>query len=208
VSVDAEQRAGLLTHPALMAMLGKPNQSDPVQRGRFVREVLLCQPLAQPPSELILAAPDPDPTLSTRERFADHSAEPLCAGCHRAIDPIGFGFEHYDALGRFRVRDHGVTVNAEGELTGTLDADGPFDGALELSARLAQSSDVRACVARQLLRRALPGGEVEPACVDQLARAFAGGDLRALQLAIVRSDAFHTGASAPVPAADPEPQSP
>ncbi len=196
VAVDPDQRAGLLTHPALMAMLGKPNQSDPVQRGRFVREVLLCQPLAQPPSELILAAPDPDPTLSTRELFADHSAEPLCAGCHRAIDPIGFGFEHYDGLGRFRTHDNGVAVDAHGELTGTLDADGPFEGAIELSAKLAQSSDVRACIARQLLRRALPGGEAEKACVDQLAHVFAAGDLRALRLAIVQSDAFLAGASA------------
>lgn len=202
VTPEPARHAGLLTHPALLGMLGKPNQSDPVQRGRFVRERLLCQTLPQPPSELILAAPDPDPTRSTRQRFADHAAEPLCAGCHRLLDPIGFGFEHYDGIGRFREMDNGVRVNAEGELRATLDADGAFEGAIELSERLAGSADVHACITRQLLRRALAGREPSAACVEHLASELesSGGDLRALRVAISASGVF---GDAPVPEVAP-----
>jgi hypothetical protein len=152
VPLDPTERSGILTQPGMMALLGKGNQSDPIHRGVFVRTELLCQHLPPPPADLVIVPPDPEPGISTRERFSEHTANPACAECHTLIDPIGFGLENYDGMGRFRLEDEGTPVDASGELTYTSDADGPFDGAAELSARLARSSEVRQCVARKLFR--------------------------------------------------------
>ena len=61
-------------------------------------------------------APDPDPRLTTRERFAAHRADPSCAGCHQLVDPIGFGLENYDPIGRWRDSEKAQPVDATGAL--------------------------------------------------------------------------------------------
>jgi len=155
VELTGDERHGLLTQPALLAILAKTNQSDPIHRGKFVRERLFCQNLPSPPDDLVIRAPDPAPGLSTRERFAEHSNNPGCEECHMLMDPIGFGFENYDALGRFRLEDDGRPIDASGEVLATEDADGPFDGVGELSERLAGSRQVQECVTRQLFRYAV-----------------------------------------------------
>ncbi|KYF96522.1 hypothetical protein BE20_41830 [Sorangium cellulosum] len=60
----------------------------------------MCQPLSPPPANVNNVPPPVDDVTSTRERFAQHVADPGCAGCHKFIDPIGLGFEHYDAIGK------------------------------------------------------------------------------------------------------------
>ncbi len=104
VDLDPAQRAGLLTQASLLAVNSKPNQSSPIHRGKFVRERLLCQTLAPPPNNVNIQPPEVDPTATTREKFSQHSSDPACAGCHRLMDPIGFGFESYDGIGQFRTR--------------------------------------------------------------------------------------------------------
>lgn len=194
VTLDPTQRAGLLTHPALMALLGKADQSDPIHRAVFVRERLLCQHLPTPPDDLTIVAPDPAPGTSTRQRFEEHSSNPACAGCHLLLDGVGFGFEHYDAVGTWRSEDNGAPVDASGEVHGTADMDGPFNGAVELAQRLVGSEQARHCVARQVFRFALQRVEVAvDACsLQQVTDDFgeAAYDLRALRLAVVGSDAF------------------
>lgn len=194
VSVDPSQRAGLLTHPALLTLLGKSNQSDPIHRGVFVRTRLLCQQLPPPPGDVDITPPDLEPGLTTRERFDQHRSEPRCAGCHQLIDPIGYGFERYDAIGRFRATEEGHDVDASGEVFSGGDASGPFDGALELADQLSSSDTVRSCVARQWFRYAT--GRVETAddlcALEQLDRSFeeSGYDVRELMIALVATDAF------------------
>jgi hypothetical protein len=194
VELPPDQRAGILTHPALLAVLSKPNQSDPIHRGLFVRQRLLCQQLPPPPDDIAVVAPDPAPGLSTRERFAQHSTEPRCQGCHQLMDPIGFGFEHYDALGRYRETDEGQAVDASGEVLASEDADGAFVGVPELAERLAGSTQVRECVAVQWLRYAVGRTEtyLDACSVAELQEDFAssGYDMRELLVAVVRSDAF------------------
>ena len=189
-----ERRSGVLTHPALMALLAKANQSDPIHRALFVRERMLCQHLPPPPDDLVVVAPDPEPGLTTRERFADHSRLAACRGCHNRLDPLGFGFEHYDAVGAWRDTDNGTPVDSSGEVMQTEDADGPFDGVTELSARLGQSNEVRACIARQLFRFALQRNETgADACSLQgVDESFgeSGYDLKALIRGVIASDAF------------------
>lgn len=192
--LDGSRRRGILTHPALLSLLAKPNQSDPVHRGKFVRERLLCQNLPAPPDDIAIVAPDPAPGLTTRERFAEHSSNDTCRGCHQLMDPIGFGFEHYDATGAWRDTDQGAPVDASGEVLLADDADGPFDGAPQLAEQLAGSDLVRACVARQMMRFALRRVETaaDGCSVDDVTAAFAqsGHDLRELMIAVTRTDAF------------------
>lgn len=194
VAVDGEKRRGIITHPALLSVLSKPNQSDPVLRGKFVRERLLCQPLPPPPPNVATVPPDPMPGLTTRQRFAEHSESATCAGCHRLMDPIGFGLEHFDALGRYRALDEGVAIDARGEIVSSVDADGAFEGAVQLAERLGDSKAVRDCIATQYFRFAL--ARTETSADDcSLASAFEtldanGGQLDELIIAVVKSDAF------------------
>lgn len=203
VSLDGAQRKGLLTHPALLTALAKPNQSDPVLRGKFVRERLLCQPLPPPPPNVAVVPPDPAPGLSTRARFAEHSANAACAGCHKLMDPIGFGLEHYDALGRYRTLDEGIAVDAAGEIVATDDANGKFVGGPALSAQLASSRQVHDCVATQFFRFALGRSEsaADRCSIAHTAQRFgdAGGTLAELLLSVVKSDAFRFRAVSEVP---------
>ncbi|KYF94002.1 hypothetical protein BE18_09530, partial [Sorangium cellulosum] len=192
VELDPSQRAGFVTHAGLLALYAKPNRSSPVHRGRFVRQSLLCQ-IPPPPPDVVPEPPMVDPTKTTREQFAQHTSDPGCKSCHTLLDPIGFGFEHYDALGRWRDAENGIPVDASGELTQT-DIDGPFDGAVELAHRLAQSEQVRACVVKQWFRFGYGRAEQsEDGCsLAQATRAFeaSGYNIRALLVALTQTDAF------------------
>src|SRR5260370_33944659 len=136
IPLDPTQRAGILTQPAFLAAHAHENQTSPVQRGKAIRELLLCDPPPPPPPNVNAVAPNPTPGSSTRERFAQHDKDPACGSCHQLIDGIGLGFEHYDAVGRYRVDAGGRPVDATGRILGTRDADGAFAGATDLGARL------------------------------------------------------------------------
>ena len=197
VAVDPTQRAGLLTQASILAKNAKPNQSSPIHRGKFVRERLLCQMLPPPPNNIKIEPPDIDPNATTREKFAEHDANPACSGCHSLMDPIGFGFEHYDAIGKWRAEDHGLPVDASGELAQTRDPaiEGPFDGAVELAGRLAESDQVRQCVVTQWFRFGYGRGEGEEdqCTLDEVNQAFAasGYNIKELLVALTQTDAFN-----------------
>ncbi|MBC8133978.1 MAG: DUF1592 domain-containing protein, partial [Deltaproteobacteria bacterium] len=151
-------RAGLLTQPSFLAVHAKANQTSPIHRGRFVREQLFCTTPPPPPNNIEIRPPSLDPRKTTRQRFSQHVAESSCASCHTLMDPIGFGFEHYDGIGRWRDKESGAPVDASGALSGT-DVDGPFNGAVELADRLAGSAAVARCYATQWFRFAYGRGE-------------------------------------------------
>jgi hypothetical protein len=185
--------AGILTLPIVMAVQGKPDESSPIYRGRFVREALLCQQLPAPPAN-IPPAPTVMAGVSTRERSAQHASDPTCAGCHMLLDQVGFGFENYDTLGRYRTEDGGKPIDASGQLVGTRDANGPFNGVQELAEKLAGSAEVKECVTRQWFRFAISRFEqpVDGCSMKSLLDRFdaAGQDLNTLPQAIVQTDAF------------------
>lgn len=193
VARDDGHTAGLLSLPAFLAIQAKPNESSPVYRGKFVRESLLCQQLPAPPAN-IPKPPEVQADVSTRERSRQHEADPSCNVCHKLLDPVGFGFESFDGIGRFRSTDGGRTVDASGALVGTRDADGEFDGVVELGARLAESAQVEECMTRQWFRFALGRFEqgVDDCTLTRVVDAFhaEGASLHALPRAIVESDAF------------------
>lgn len=193
IELNPDERAGVLTQASVLAGYARPDQSSPVKRGQWVRVRLLCQELPDPPAN-IPELPPPADGVSNRERFAMHTSNPACSGCHNLIDGLGFGLEAYDGLGRFRTTDQGVDVDSSGEITSTTDIDGEYDGAVELAAQLARSSQVRDCAPTQWLRYTLAReAEAGDGCSSQeLKRAFAAsnGDLRELMLALTQTDAF------------------
>jgi len=156
---DLFDDGGLLLEPAVLTAHGVPDGSGPVQRGVMVRELLLCEDLPPPPSGVDTSAPDVDPTKSTRERFSQHSEDPLCASCHTLIDPLGFAFEHYDQLGRWRETDNGHTIDATGDLDGV-----PFEGAVGLAGALVDDPRLATCFV-QTARRWVAGTHI---CADSV----------------------------------------
>jgi hypothetical protein len=193
VDMDPAKYAGILTQPAVLTVFAKPNQSSPVQRGKFVRERLFCQPLPPPPANIVIKPPDIKAGESTRERFAQHDKDPFCAGCHHLMDPIGFGFESFDGIGRWRDTDQGLPVDASGSLQAT-DVDGAFVGTKDLATHLAKSSAVRACVGTEYFRFAMGRGvDADDDCsVATIGDALekSGGNIRELIVAVTRTPAF------------------
>lgn len=193
VDLDPARYAGFLTQAGLLAHHAKPDGSSPVHRGLFVRERLLCQ-IPPPPPDVVPEAPLVDDTLTTRQQYAQHEADPLCAGCHRLIDAIGFGFEQFDGLGRFRETQNGQPIDATGVFHETADIDGPFDGTAEMAHRLAESTQVRDCVVKQWFRYGHGRAETDAdACtLDTLALDFeaSGRDVKSLLVALTQTDAF------------------
>lgn len=193
VTKGANRDAGLLTQSGLLASHSHPDQSSPVRRGKFIREAFLCQALPPPPPGLVITVPSLDPNLTTRQRFSQHASDPACAGCHRLIDPMGLGFENFDATGRWRDEEGGLPIDASGEL---VDADvaGVFMGPVELAQKLAASELVANCVVRQWSRFSYARGEsAEDACtLDKLTTTLkgSGGHLPTLLRALVDTDAF------------------
>lgn len=187
-------RGGLLTEPSVLAAHAGSQWSSPTHRGKLIRNQLLCQQIAPPPPGLIVTVPPAAPGVTTRQRMATHASDPSCAACHVLMDPLGFAFEHYDAVGAYRADEGGLTIDASDQLSGETDADGSFDGAESLAERLANSADVRACFAQQWTTFAL-GAEVdaELACaLEPLFAEFRGEKLRLQQLLVglVRSESF------------------
>jgi hypothetical protein len=200
---DGDHRGGLLRLGGLLAALGKFGATAPVQRGKFVRQQLLCEALPPPPDDVDFEPPTVDPDATARERYEQHSASPECSGCHARMDPIGFGFEHYDGAGAWRGLEHGLPIDDRGLIVG-LDARGDvaFAGALGLADELLASGRLHDCVALHTFRYALGREEsLEDACaLDELRASFReDGDLRGLVIAIAGSDAFRTVRAAEAP---------
>jgi hypothetical protein len=193
VALDPTKRAGILSHGSVMASHAKPNQSSPIHRGKFVREQIFCQILPPQPDDIPVVAPDLDPNLTTRERFAAHREDPVCAGCHSLMDPIGFGFENFSGSGRFRTEENGLPIDASGELSAT-DVDGVFNGAAELATKVASSEEAQNCVVTQAFRFGYGRAESENDLhtLEQLRIGFgdSGKNLQELFVQMTQTEAF------------------
>lgn len=193
-SLDASQRAGVLTLPSYLGSLAHSDSSSPVLRGVAVMKKLLCR---EPPPIPAMVPPLPPADQSgaktTRERFAMHTSIAFCSACHQSFDPMGNAFEHYDAIGRYRSQENGVAVDSSGALVGSTSSDKSVADAVELSSLLASTPDVHACFVRQTYRFTLGRKEAEAdnCSLAGLTQLFADQhfDLRELMLALVSSRA-------------------
>ncbi|MBM3735774.1 MAG: DUF1592 domain-containing protein [Acidobacteria bacterium] len=208
-------RAGILGQATFLALTSKPADTSPTERGIFVREHFLCQSVPPPPPGLNASLPpvtDEKP-LSARDRLAIHLSSPVCANCHQLVDPIGFGFENYDAIGRFREKEavtiyptadeiknriktkpteYKLDIHPQGMVRGIADSD--FTKPVELGVKLAAEPACQRCVVKQLFRYATGRAE-EPEderLVSEIHGRFAksGFRFRELILALATSEAF------------------
>lgn len=189
-----QQRAGILTMPGFLAVQAHPDQTSPVLRGEFVRARLMCTPPPPPPPEANITPPEPGEGGTARERFTRHVSDEACAGCHQLMDPLGFPFEYFDAMGVFRTTENGQAIDVSGEMFASKDMDGPFVGVPELATKLAASGQVRDCVATQWFKYSIGRTEeAGDACSltplqDQFAAS--GANLKDLIVAMTQTEAF------------------
>jgi len=142
------KRGGILGQGALMSVLAHISSTSPTLRGKFIRETILCESIPTPPGDVATVIPPAGEAAPTmRERLEKHLSDPVCAACHQAIDPIGFGLENYDGIGMFRTEENGATIDTASQISGV-----PFDGARELGATLREQRAMSACVIRNLFR--------------------------------------------------------
>jgi hypothetical protein len=195
VMLDPKQRAGLLTEASFLAANGAFDGSSPIRRGLAVRERVLCAEMPVPPPTVDQNVPPLMPGDTTRQRFDRHRADPSCAGCHELMDKLGYAFESYDGVGRYRTEERGKPVDDSGEIIGT-DVDGAFKGAAEMAHKLAKSKQVQDCATTQWFRYAFGRLEtdLDKCMLTSLQKTFAAADFRVadLMMAIVESDAFRT----------------
>jgi hypothetical protein len=192
VTFDPAQRAGLLTQGTFLTAKADAFESHPIKRGDAIINKLLCMHLEVPANIMIPPLPDPQPGQTTRQRTSVHS-EASCATCHRLIDPLGFAFENYDAIAKYRTLDEGQPVDASGVFplgSGEI----AFKNAVELMPQLAKSQEVADCMVTQWWRYALRRGELpsEEPSLKLVREAFKGSghDMRELLVAFTRTRAF------------------
>jgi hypothetical protein len=190
------ERVGVLAQPGVLSLLAGPNQGSPIRRGIFVLDKLLCQPPPPPPAGAAIVPPTPSTSATTRERFAQHSQSPGCAGCHKFIDPVGFTFEHYDGVGARRETENGLPIDSHGGVVQARDESlvAPVADLPALAQLLGKSRQVHDCLAQEWLRFALgrPLDDADSCALQKVQEAFmaAGGSFDALLLAIATSDSF------------------
>lgn len=177
-----QERAGVLTHASWLAMLSHTTVNSPTRRGVFVMEQLLCQEIPVPPPGVNPEPVVPDAGETLRESLMRHLTDPACASCHAVTDPIGFGFEHYDPIGRFRNRDNGQPVDATGKVQGI----GEWDGAAQLVALVADDPRLPRCFVEKVFTQGLghvPHEDAEPG-FDAIEQAW-GADARTVKRLLV-----------------------
>ena len=194
VDLDPRQRVGLLTQAGIMASLAGEDRTSFIRRGKLIRSGLLCTHVPDPPPGVDATEMAIPATADARERAAVHRDKPECAACHALFDPLGFAFEPYDAIGRYRTTESGKAINAKTEITSTAALDGPVDDAVDMIHKLAGAEEVQRCVATQWLRFAL-GRDDSPDDSPSLDAAVKGlragsGKLADLLGALAQSDSF------------------
>jgi hypothetical protein len=149
---EGTERRGLLSQGAFLTLGSRGDEPSPTLRGKAVRQRLLCQTIPPPPPGTKADEPPPLAGRASckKERYAQHAAG-SCAGCHRQMDPIGFGLENFDGRGRFRATEPGsaeCSIDGNGEVAGV----GTFHGPGELGDLLLGTKGLTTCIATQVYR--------------------------------------------------------
>jgi hypothetical protein len=194
---DDGKRAGLLSQAGLVALYSHPGRSSATLRGRAVRELLMCQPVPDPPGNVdFKAVQEVDNAVlrTARERLAAHSENPVCAGCHSITDPIGLTLETFDGSGAFRKQENGAVINTHGKIAGR-----EFDGPLGLGKVLAADPATTQCVAQRAIEY-VTGREATDADVERVHLTFSQGGykIRGLFRQLVSSPDFYRVTIAPL----------
>lgn len=176
-----DDRAGLLGQAGFLALYSHAGRSSPTLRGRAIRELLMCEPVPNPPGNVNFTAVQDTSNKAkptARIRLSEHATDPSCSGCHKIMDPIGLSLERFDGIGMFRSTENGAPIDPTGLMDGTT-----FQGAEGLGKTMAADPSTTQCVATRALSYATgkSSDDVSP-WVEALDKRFAaeGYSIRAL----------------------------
>lgn len=184
-------RAGLLTLGAFLTMNAHEASTSPTLRGKYVRERVLCAEVPPPPPNVDTSAIEQDPSVpkTLRELLEQHRLNPTCASCHALVDPPGFLFENFDAMGAWRTKDNGYPIDASGDLDGA-----PLASARELADKLSKDGRVSRCLVKQLYRHSMGrlDASAEKPALDAIHARFeaSGYRFREALIALVTNDSY------------------
>jgi len=191
VPLDGVKRAGLMTQGGIVAGPIHSNGTNPVVRGSFVLNRLMCVKINTPPASLGPIVP-PDPAIggTARERFSTHSSNPQCNGCHKMLDPIGFSLENFNSVGQWQEQENGKPIDV------SVDSPqlGKFAGAAELGKKLAESPQAQECFVANWANFAYGRGsdDQEPCTMQRVKDRFksSGYNIKELLLELTQTDTF------------------
>jgi hypothetical protein len=195
VPYGTNPRRGILSQGSFLSANAKFDDTSPTRRGKFIRERLLCQVVLPPPPNVNADVPPVGVAGKSNckiDRYSEHRTNASCAGCHAQLDPIGFGLENYDRLGKYRAADAKApecTISGEGEVKGI----GTFNGPGGLGTLLASDAALQQCVVTQMVRFAMGRGSApeDSNLVKLLAKNLAkSGAFQDLLLDLVSEPAF------------------
>ncbi|MBW8783913.1 MAG: DUF1588 domain-containing protein, partial [Novosphingobium sp.] len=179
-----DDRAGLLGQAGFLAIYSTPGRSSPTLRGRAIRELLMCQPVPNPPGNVnqIAVQDTTNKAMPTaRIRLTAHVTDENCAGCHKLTDPVGLSLERFDGIGAFRTMENNTPIDPAGQLD-----DAKFSGAIGLGKTLAASPDTTMCVASRALEYARGMPDEDSKLIERIEKGFAnqGYSIRSLFLTV------------------------
>ncbi|HQU46194.1 MAG: hypothetical protein B7Z73_18560, partial [Planctomycetia bacterium 21-64-5] len=193
VVLDGNQRAGIVSHPLLMARFAYHATSSPIHRGVFVVRSLLGRQLRPPPEAVAPLSPDLHPEMTTRERVTLQTSPASCVTCHGIINPLGFPLERFDAVGRYRTEEKGRPIDDAGFYQTVTGQSVALHGVRELATFLAASEETQAAFVEQLFHYLVkqPVRAFGPDLPERLRRSFAenGFNIRRLLVEIVTASA-------------------
>jgi hypothetical protein len=194
ITLPDKRRGGVLTQASVLAVTSNPTRTSPVKRGKYILENFLGTPPPPPPpevAELTDDKPGAELTGTLRQRMEQHRANPNCAVCHQRMDPLGFGFENFNAIGAWRDLDGKAPIDPSGVLPGGQEFKGPAELRLILKGR---KDEFARCLTEKMLTYALGRGtERSDRCyLDDMTRGLANNQYRfsALVLEVVKSEPF------------------
>lgn len=150
MNLEPTERAGVFSHPYLLADFAYTGTSSPIHRGIFIARSVLGRTLRPPPEAVAPVSPQLQPDLTTRERVALQTQAESCQSCHALINPLGFTLEHFDAVGRFRENENGKSIDANGIYRTRQGDTVQFNGARSLANFLADSPETHGAFVEQL----------------------------------------------------------
>ena len=186
VKMDADQRGGVLTHPFVLATFSYTKSSSPIHRGVFVTRNILGLMLKPPPMAIAFMDDKFDPSFTMREKVTELTSKPACMSCHVTINPLGFSFERFDAVGRVRSTDNKKPVDPTSDYTTSDGNVIKLTGARDVAIHAAESHSGQTGFVRNLFQEMVkqPPAAYSPELLGQLTARFRADKFHVRNLAV------------------------
>ena len=186
VKMDPDQRGGVLTHPFVLATFSYTKSSSPIHRGVFVTRNILGLMLKPPPMAIAFMDDKFDPSFTMREKVTELTSKPACMSCHVTINPLGFSFERFDAVGRVRSTDNKKPVDPTSDYTTSDGNVIKLTGARDVAVHAAESLSGQTGFVRNLFQEMVkqPPAAYSPELLGQLTQKFRADNFHVRNLAV------------------------